>query len=353
MSNKLTREQNREIAMERFAFANNEKMLAKMAGMPEPTAFDLAKPAAVANSDTKRTLPRDAYIDTDSLVTRLLKTSANVVDALMPGTVRNVNIGKRTYEYTATNKLGAVKKSTTFRNNDAGDSRLEIIERRAPIAVFQVPFEIPYEDMVLDSAEYAGVIVAESAAQAMDEAWREVENVTINGDTIDGQVIEGLRSTGAGRLRAATDNNLRAATGGESLANVWQKNLITISNLLAAEGHDVTGGDGFDLYVNDQDWLAASMTQIRDGYPMKVGEEVVKIPGINRIVTSRTIPANEMLAIIPRPEWFVFAQGLPMRLRGIPRTNPLAPFQWEITGKLAPVVKRDFAGHTGIAQLTG
>ena len=282
----------------------------------------------------------------------VLRKDFQVASTLLPLVSVEANDETKIYEYNRVGDSGDTTVSSTYGQKDHRYDSTQGSFGAVPLAVFETPFTMTYEDALADS-RHGGGLRSASESNALDKHWRKWEDMLLNGldeIRVEGMSIDGIRDTGTNRKRAQTNGTLR--TGGGS---VWEGNFATLQELFTTQGHNPAGENGngglFLLFVNALDWEHAMLTEWSPQYPMKISEMFEKYRGIIRIIPTHSIPANEMWAVIPDRKWIrIPVAAMPMTT-SIELPLPKSQHKFLVQSKGSVVILETENGATGVGGL--
>lgn len=292
------------------------------------------------------TIPRDAWATYDQDLQGLQRAQLGVFSDLS-SLQRSVPIGKSLHLFSKVSDSGQVNSSMDGRSRAKADAPI-IDYEGTPVPIYDTTFTFGWRDV--EAARQDGgwqFLDAATRDNANRQLLVKMEDLVINGDTafsVSGNNIYGLR-TAPGRATGNFGNfDLVTATGAQWLSAVTKV-------LLGLQAKNFYSG--VTIYLNYGDWFATTTQDYVTAAPQNtILQRLMSIPGINSIVPSTAVPANEILAIVKERRVMELLTAMPVTTMPIDRKNFTDEYSFQVMTAIAPQFRRDYAGNAGYAQFT-
>lgn len=252
-------------------------------------------------------------------------------------------IGKLVNYFQRMSDSGSVNVSLDGRGTGKSDQPV-VDYQGTPIPILDDGFRFGWRQMEAERSEGYTSLQSGASANSMRRLAEKMEDMVLNGESsivVGGNTIYGLRNlpqrnTGTHGLTLAT------ATGAQWLAAV----LDAMKKLQADNFYtEVT------FYLNQGDYLVASVNEFTAGYPKTILNRLMEIPGV-RFVPASKVPANEIIGLCKRRDVVEILSAMPMVVVPQFRANAYDDYLFRTMAAVAPQLKYDAQDQCGIVQLT-
>lgn len=286
-------------------------------------------------------LPKDVWgeWDTDGLM--IQRDVLAVFNDLAASVSKPMPLGKLIHHFQQVSDSGSVNISMDGRSKARADQP-EYSYVGTPLPIVDSTFSFGWRQVL--SAQTEGVSLDDGARMNSNRKVAEkLEDIVLNGDSqivVAGSQLYGLRNHPQRNTRS-TGSTLNGTTG----AN-WVAEITATLKLLH--------GDNFrskaTLYLNWDDVFYATATEYTAGYPKKIMQALLEIPGIEKIVPCSKVPANNIIALIKSREVVSLLNGMPMMTRAQARHNPEDDYNFVVMAASALEIKFDANNQCGVAH---
>lgn len=195
----------------------------------------------------------------------------------------------------------------------------------------------------VEAAHTEGVqLDAAGRLNAVDKVAEKLELLALDGDSkivVGGTQLYGFRTHPKVNTRSTT-NDLSGCTGAE-----WVADVVATLQTLHADKFKVPA----TLYVNWSDWFYAEATEYTAGYPKKIAAAVREIPGVQAVVPSDKVAADEIIAVVKDRRVVQVLSAMPVSTRAKFRANPEDRYDFVTMAAAALEIKYDAADNCGVA----
>jgi hypothetical protein len=292
------------------------------------------------------TIPRDAWATYDKDLITLQRAQLGVFNDLA-SLQKAVPIGKVLNYFSKVGDQGEVNSSLDGRSRAKADAPI-IDYEGTPVPIYDTTFSFGWREV--EAARQDGgwqFLDAATRDNANRRIVEKLEDLVLNGDTkysVSGANVYGLRNA-PGRATGLFGNfDLVTATGAQ-----WVSAITKVLLGLQAKNYYT----GVTIYLNYGDWFSASVNDYVTAAPQNtILQRLMSIPGINAIVPSTSVPANEILAVVKERRVLEILTAMPVSTTPIDRKNFTDEYSFQVMTAVAPQFKRDMAGNAGYAQFT-
>ena len=286
-------------------------------------------------------LPKDVWGEWDRDGIMIQRDVLAVFNDLAASVARSMPLGKLIHHFMQISDSSGVNVSMDGRSKALNDHP-EFSYVGTPLPIIDSTFGFGWRQVL--AAQTEGVSLDEGARMNSNRKVAEkLEDIVLNGDSkvvVAGSQLYGLRNHPKRNTRS-TGSTLNGTTG----AN-WVSEITATLKLLH--------GDNFrspaTIYLNWDDWFYATATEYTSGYPKKISQAVLEIPGIANIIPASKVPANNILAIVKNREVVSLLNGMPMMTRAQARHNPEDDYNFVVMAASALEIKYDAADQCGVAH---
>jgi len=249
-------------------------------------------------------------------------------------------IGKLVHHFQTVSDSGGVNVSLDGRSKGRTDK--PVFEYHGtPLPIIDSPFSYGWREV--EAARTEGFqLDSAGRANSMRRIAEKMESLVLDGDSsivVGGDSLYGLR-THPRRNTRTTGQALNGATGAQWLAEV-----VATLKLLHADNFKVPA----TLYMNFDDWFYAQNTDFTSGYPKTIAQRVMESGGIAGIVTSDSIAAGQIIAVVKDRSVLNILNGMPMTTRAQARQNPEDEYNFVTMAAVALEIKFDADQNCGVA----
>lgn len=290
-------------------------------------------------------IPREAWARWDAEAVSLNRSRLAVFNELAtPDLTTEIDIG------VLVNYFGTVGDSneatvTMDGREDGKADQAEIAYVGTPVPIIKSPFRFGWRQMAAMRRSGNMTLETATSANATRKVAEKVEDLFLNGDTsvvVGGATIYGLRNFPQ-RNTGSHGFTLASATGAQ-----WVSVIASVVSKLIAD----KVFDKVTIFVNYSDWFYASQTDFAAGYPKTILARLLEIPGIEKIVPAGSVPANEVLGVVKRRDLITTLSAMPMVTRPKSRPDPEDDYKFDVITAVAPQLKYDADGNSGIVHLS-
>lgn len=349
---KYTAEQAKAINAQRTAFNKHENELMHRMGINSWGGNDL-----IGNAGT---VPKDAWGQWAEGGIAIRRSMLGVFEDLSSATSREVDYGvivDHFAQYSDNSK--DVHTSIDGRGNGKAD-QATITYQGTPIAVKTNMVTIGARQMatLMRSGRAGSLMQDQQMLNKNRHILESLEDMALNGLTDDkGNLIDVGGSKAYGLLNHPQRNTqvhgitLNGATAAEIKGAVQ-------ATLKAAHADNYK--TGFTLYFNWDDYFYMAANQdamaAAEGTPTATGalrrtiyQELLNLPGVDRIVATDSIPADTIIALVRDREVVEVLNGMPLTQMAQFRANPTDDYQFKNMAAQAVQLKFDADGRMGLA----
>jgi hypothetical protein len=286
-------------------------------------------------------LPKDVWGEWDRDGIMIQRDELAVFNDLAAAVSRSMPLGKLIHHFMQISDSSGVNVSMDGRSKALNDQP-EFSYVGTPLPIIDSTFGFGWRQVL--AAQTEGVSLDEGARMNSNRKVAEkLEDIVLNGDSkivVAGSQLYGLRNHPKRNTRS-TGSTLNGTTG----AN-WVSEITATLKLLH--------GDNFrspaTIYLNWDDWFYATATEYTAGYPKKISQAVLEIPGIANIIPASKVPANNILALVKNREVVSLLNGMPMMTRAQARHNPEDDYNFVVMAASALEIKYDANDQCGVAH---
>lgn len=286
-------------------------------------------------------LPKDVWGEWDRDGIMIQRDVLAVFNDLAAAVSRTMPLGKLIHHFQQISDSSGVNISMDGRSKAKNDQP-EYSYVGTPLPIVDSTFGFGWRQVL--AAQTEGVSLDEGARMNSNRKVAEkLEDIVLNGDSqivVAGSQLYGLRNHPKRNTRS-TGSTLNGTTG----AN-WVTEITATLKLLH--------GDNFrspaTIYLNWDDWFYATATEYTSGYPKKISQAVLEIPGIANILPCSKVPANNIIALVKSREVVSLLNGMPMMTRAQARHNPEDDYNFVVMAASALEIKYDANDQCGVAH---
>jgi len=286
-------------------------------------------------------LPKDVWGEWDRDGIMIQRDVLAVFNDLAAAVSRPMPLGKLIHHFQQISDSSGVNISMDGRSKARNDQP-EYSYVGTPLPIVDSTFGFGWRQVL--AAQTEGVSLDEGARMNSNRKVAEkLEDIVLNGDSqivVAGSQLYGLRNHPKRNTRS-TGSTLNGTTG----AN-WVSEITATLKLLH--------GDNFrspaTIYLNWDDWFYATATEYTAGYPKKISQAVLEIPGIANILPCSKVPANNIIALVKSREVVSLLNGMPMMTRAQARHNPEDDYNFVVMAASALEIKYDANDQCGVAH---
>jgi hypothetical protein len=286
-------------------------------------------------------LPRDVWGQWDRESVQLQREMNAVFNDLAASVSQVVPIAKLISYFQTVSDSGQVSVTLDGRSKAKADQQTYAYHG-TPLPIINSTFGYGWRQ-VLAAASEGYQLDAAGRINAFDKVYSKAESITLDGDasiSVDGAPLYGLRNHPKRNSRS-TGVTLNGASG----AN-WKAEVIALLKLL----HDDNFKTGVTIYVNWDDWFYASNTDYSTTKGDKtIAQHVLEIAGVNAVVPSDSLAADEMIAVVKDRRVLQVMNGMPISTRPLFRANPEDDYDFDTMMSTALQIKHDAEDRCGIA----
>jgi hypothetical protein len=286
-------------------------------------------------------LPKDVWGEWDKDGIMIQRDVLAVFNDLAASVSRTMPLGKLMHHFQQISDSSGVNISMDGRSKARNDQP-EFTYVGTPLPIVDSTFGFGWRQVL--AAQTEGVSLDEGARMNSNRKVAEkLEDIVLNGDAqivVAGSILYGLRNHPKRNTRS-TGAVLNGTTG----AN-WVTEITATLKLLH--------GDNFrspaTIYLNWDDWFYATATEYTAGYPKKISQAVLEIPGIANIIPCSKVPADDIIAVVKSREVVSLLNGMPMMTRAQARLNPEDDYNFVVMAAAALEIKYDANDQCGVAH---
>lgn len=287
-------------------------------------------------------LPKDVWGIWDVESVELQRSVLSVFNDLAASVATPMNIGKLVHFFRTTTDSSVANISLDGRGKAKTDQPL-MEYHGTPLPIIDSNFSFGWRQMAAAQSEGEDLEM-DGRLNSMRRVAEKVEDITLNGDTgivVGGSSLTGLR-TNPNRATRSTGVTLNGATGVQ-----WKDEFVATLKLL----HGMNVKRPATVYVNWDDWFFATETDYSTQYPNKtIGQRIREIDGVQNVVPSDSVPANEIIAVVKDRQLIQVLNGMPMSFRSKFRQNPEDDYVFLVMMAAALEIKFDAEGNSGVAH---
>ena len=324
---KFTKKQQAFILNQRRAFNESQRRMAEMHG---DTMIGNASP-----------VPRDVWGEWDREGIEVQRDVLAVFNDLSASVSRPIDIGKLVHHFQTVSDSGDINISMDGRSKAKTDQPL-IEYHGTPVPIIDSTFKYGWRDMASARSEGFSLDTA-GRNNAMRKVAEKLEDIALNGDeaiVVGGAELYGLRTNPARGTRT-TGVTLNGATGNQWIEEIRETLKVLHSNNYRASA---------TIYLNWDDWFYAGSNEFTAGYPKKISQAVLELPGVANVVPGNKVPTDEIIAVVKRSDVLQVLNGMPMTSRAQFRANPEDDYNFVVMASAALEIKFDAEENCGVAH---
>lgn len=328
---RFTQDQERVILANRRMFNQRQESMAQ--------SFGLTNGAGLVGNALA--IPRDVWGEWDREGISVQRQTMTVFNDLAAAVSAPMAIGKVVHYFQTISDSGDVNVSLDGRSKARTD-KPTFDYHGTPIPVIDSAFGFGWREV--EAARTEGFMLDDAGRMnSMYKVSKQLETGALDGFAninVNGSPSYGLR-THPKRNTRATGVALNGATGAE-----WVAEFTATLKLL----HGANFKAPATIYVNWDDWFYAGSTEFTSGYPKKIAQAIMEIPGVKEVVPSDTVNANEIIPVIKDRRVVKVLNGMPMATRAQFRANPEDDYDFVTMAAAALEIKFDAEDNCGIAH---
>ena len=314
--------------------ANEERLASQLTGFAGNNAL------LIGNASP---LHKDVWGMWDREAVEIQRDVLSVFSDIAATNAKPMPIGKLVSYFQRMSDSGAVNVSLDGRGTGKADQPV-IDYQGTPVPILDDAFRFGWRQMEAERTEGYTSLQSGASANSMRKIAEKMEDMVLNGDSsivVGGATIYGLR-TAPTRNTGTHGLTLATATGAQWLAAV-----LDLMKKMQADNFytEVT------LYLNQGDYLVASINEFTAGYPKTILNRLLEIPGL-RIIGASKVPVNEMLGLCKRRDVIEILSAMPMAVVPQFRANAHDDYLFRVMAAVAPQIKFDGNDNCGVVQLT-
>lgn len=312
--------------------------------------FHLTEDNLAAVSNAAAVLPRDAWMDLDSITRRVMRADegqAWMAD-LMP-LAKPVNIGKLVHMNRVASDAGVVVRSMSGQVPVPMD-KVSYDYRGTPVPIFASAYGREWREWnTLQSENFDALSDDQEAHTA--KIKRDQALYVLDGDA--GINVSGYQAYGIRTSPLSKVINLGSAVGGANidLTSADSDAVETfLSGPFGAMLDDNLIAGGVNLYVSPE--IARNLDRPYSGADGFKGgtlyDYVLKNRRVNKIAVSFELSGNEFFWFVPSADYIRPLIGMATGTQAMTRLNPTDNYQFLIMGALGIDIRADFNGRSGV-----
>jgi uncharacterized linocin/CFP29 family protein len=286
-------------------------------------------------------IPKDVWGEWDREAIEVARDVLAVYSDLAGSVSRSIPIGKLVHYFQTGSDSGEVNVSMDGRSKAKTDQPV-LAYHGTPVPIVDSVFSYGWRQMA--AAETEGFALDSlGRANAQRKVAEKLEDIVLNGDSkvvVGGDTLYGLRNHPK-RATRITGEDLSACTGAE-----WAAEVTATIIALHAKNFYVPA----TLYVNWNDYYYASVTEYTANYPKKILEVIKENAGVAEIVPASKVPADNIIAVVKRPDVLQVLNAMPLATRAQFRANPEDDYTFVVMAAAALEIKYDAADQCGVAH---
>jgi len=286
-------------------------------------------------------LPKDVWGEWDSEGVAIQREVLSVFNDLAASTQTALPIGKVVHYFQTISDSGEINVSMDGRGKARGDQP-ELDYHGTPVPIIDSSYSFGWRQVAAATSEGLSLDPA-ARANSNRRVAEALEMAALDGYgtiKVSGAQSYGLR-THPNRNTRSTGATLNGGTGVE-----WLAEIVATLNLLQADNYFAPA----TLYLNWSDWFYASVTDYSTGYPKTILQRLQEVAGIASIVPAARVNADEILAVVKRPDVVRVLNAMPMVTRALFRANPEDDYDFNVMAAAAVEIKFDADDNCGVAH---
>lgn len=286
-------------------------------------------------------VPRDVWGEWDRQAVQIHRSKLAVFDDLAASVAKPMNLGKLVTFFQTISDSGSANVSLDGRNQTRKDKPTFDYHGTA-LPIIDDGYGFGWREMMAGGSEGYD-LPSGGRINSNRKVAEKLEDIALNGDAsikIGDAGMFGLRNHPKRRTRQ-TGVTLNGATGAQWLEQVN----ATTGLLYAANVYDAP-----TLYVNITDWKYARETDYAAAKGSNTIAERILQSGIENVVPSSSVPANEILAVVKRRDMIEVLNGMPISNIPLMRHNPTDDYNFIAMAAASIQIKFDAEDQCGVAH---
>lgn len=331
------------------AWNHNERQMGERFGI---NADDGWQQEANVFSGNAATVPHDAFGQWAAGGLDIKRSMLGIFDDLASAVTRTVDIGVM-IDYYAKYSDNSTDVNVTLDGRGKAKTDQNVIEYAGtPIPILDNNVSYGWRQMQTLMRGNGGGLMRDNAMRNKnrhilekreDMALNGFDNIEISGSKVYGMLNHPDRNTFTHGL------TIQGATPAEIKAAV-------VGTLKAAHGDNYKSG--FTLYFNWDDWFYIASTQnaVASGTPTATGllrqtveQELLQLPGVDRIVASDSVPTDAIIALVRDSECVEILDAMPLAQILQFRANTTDEYVFKNMCAQSIQLKSDFKGQMGLS----
>lgn len=328
-------------------FEVNQNNLARISGVPQ----NWNGSGMVGNAAP---VPKDAWGQWAKDGIQIRRNMIGIFDDIASSTSRSVDIGVIVDHFaTYSDNSKDVNVSLDGRSKAKTDQGL-INYHGTPLPIFDNSVSYGWRQMATMMRDGGGAGMRDAAMRAKYRHIQEkLEDMTLNG--VDGIDVGGAKVYGLLNHPKRNSRSTGVTLNGATPKAIKDEIVATIK-----EAHKDNFKSGFTIYLNWDDYFYMQTYQdsmsTAQGTPTATGaqrrtiaQEILNIPGVDRIVAVDSVPADTIIALVKDREVVEMLNGMPITQRVKFRANPEDDYTFLNMAAQALQLKFDDDGKMGLA----
>lgn len=288
-------------------------------------------------------VPRDVWGEWDREAVQIQRDVLAVFDSLSSAVSRPMPIGKLVHYFQTVSDSGSVNVSLDGRSKARTDQPT-FAYHGTPVPIIDSTFSYGWRQMEAARTEGFTDLDGTARLNSMRKVAEQLEIQALDGNAaivVGDAPLYGVR-THPKRSTRATGVALNGATGVQ-----WVAEITALLKLLHNANYRVPA----TLYLNWDDWFYAGNTDYSAQYPNKtILDRVREIAGVAEIVPASKVAANEIIAVVKRPDVIQVLNAMPMMSRAQFRANPEDDYDFVVMAAAPIEIKFDAEDQCGVAH---
>lgn len=349
---RYTEQQANAINQQRMAFNRHEEDLAVRLGINSWGGNDL-----IGNAGT---VPKDAWGQWSEGGIAIRRSMLGVFEDISSATSRPVDYGVIVDHFAQYSDNSTDVHTSIDGRGDGQSDQVTITYQGTPIAVKTNNCVIGARQMatMMRSGQAGTLMLDQQMLNKNRHILESLEDMTLNGLTDDkGNLIDVGGAKAYGLLNHPQRNTF---THGIVINGATAKEIKDAVKGTLKAAHDDNYKTGFTLYFNWDDYFYMSSEQdalaAAEGTPTATGairktiyQELLNLPGVDRIVATDSIPVNTIIALVRDREVVEVLNGMPLTQAAQFRANPTDDYVFKNMAAQAVQLKFDANGQMGLA----
>lgn len=306
-------------------------------------------------SNAAAVLPRDAWLDIDSLTTRVMRDDGgNTFMADLLPLSRPINIGK----LVAMTRVSSDSENPVIRSMSGQVpvpmDKVTYTYRGTPVPIFQDGYGREWREWNTMQSENFDALMDDQEA-ALDKINRDQADYVLDGDakiTFQGYAATGIRTNPLSKTinigaSGANIDLTASATTSDAIETFFTQTLGAMLDANLIE-------QAVNIYVSPE--IMRNLSRPYSGAAgFKAGtllEQILRNPRINKIERTFKLSGNEFFGFIPNARYIRPLIGMAVNTTAMPRNYPTANYQFLVMGAMGLEIRGDFNGKSGVFYST-